>query len=792
MAFRPRNTAGKPGEGVESPYFVTWSLNDVLAAMAPAVSAAPRAASVVEDDLDRILALPLREPIDCRLDPATRRLPPKVEALVRLMTDRLGRGSRVSCACRPRVVRALRGQMVEVVRVLPNDLPPEPPRLISVASFVADNQSSAEEIARAEEVSRLRGGEVVRFAAADGEEGHFCIDTLNAAQAWALWEIPREGGGLGFLSVGSGKSALFILMPVALGAECDLAVLLIEPNQRRHYVSQYLRVREHFRVPSVVFDDGGVFIVPGAPLLHFLPYSKLGNPKYPRALDDLAPNVILADEAHRLTGTASSTGRARVRRYVARRIAEREDRLAKGLPVHRRAVYLVPASGTLEDKSVEDTAAVAAHALGTGSPLPLDAAEASKWSQVMDPVRAPDRKSTTARRLQETFAGHVFEETLLSAMVASGPEEAIREGYQRRRRWTPGVISAAAEGATASIRFSLRAAPRMPACVQAALRTVREEGVRPDGEVIVGDGENNVEAMVKIVAKQVAIGMYYYWAYPRVPCTCGGNDPRCEGCLRIEEWFQRRKRYGKELRSRLVQPLPHLDSPKLCKNAAIRAAADASPPVGLEVYCVQCRQAWPCGRTTHLPAWRSSHWRSWGEIENKVPHEQRVRWIGHDLPEAGDSGTHPGYYLARDTVAYAKDNIGVVWYQTVAYGHKVAEIAGLPCHGGGPDSEAAIRAETGKRSVVASLKSWGKGLDGLQTKFWKMLLPEMPSSNRIVEQVLGRFVRRGQRSDTVFTEYYAHVQEFREALRRVKARAEFNQSMTGQPALVLAADFDEE
>jgi hypothetical protein len=774
------------------------SLNDALVAASPAPSATPPGAVVhtVVDDLDRILALPRRPPLDCMIDEHSGRYSPRAQALIDLMTSRLGRGPRVSCGCRPRVIAGLPGGRISITRVLPEEAPPEPPTVVPIAAFVADNVANADEIAIAQRVSRLGVGDVIRLDAADpsdGGEGHVCINVLNAIQAWALWEIPREAGGMGFCGVGSGKSVIFLLLPIALGAECELGVLLIEPNQRQHYVSQYLRVREHFRVPSVIHEDSTkTKIVPGAPTLHLFPYSKLGNPKHPDDLDVLNPNFIGADEAHRLTGPTNSTGRTRVRRYVEKKIKERVARIAEGLPVHRRAVYLVPMSGTLEDKSIKDTQPVAAHALGMGSPLPLDAIEAEKWSNVFDPVRVPDRKSRTAKRLQKAFAGWVWGEgDDVASALFEGPEKELREGYRQRRMETPGVISANAESVGASLYFHRRKAPKIPDVVAAALKKVREEGIRPDGEVIVGDDDNNAEAMVKIVAKQVALGCYYYWAFPKVPCTCKGQPPRCEGCQLIDEWYQRRKKYGKELRSRLLQSMTHLDSPKLCKNAAIRAEEDTSAPTGVEVYCVTCRNPWPCGKVTHLPAWRSTHWKLWNEIEDKVPHDQRVKWIGHDLPEAADPATHPGYYLARDTAAWAQENLGVVWYQTVAFGQKVAQLAKLPCHGGGPDSEAVIRAETGKRSIIASLKSHGKGLDGLQLKFFKQLFPEIPSSNRVMEQVLGRLVRRGQKSDEVLSWYYDHVLEFRESMRRVKARAEFNQSMQN-PALILSAIFEDD
>ncbi len=1201
------------------------SLNDALVAASPSplLVAATSAVEVV-DDLDRILALPRRPVLDCALheyvgeDKVTRKkYSPEAEALIRLMTTRLGRGKRLSCACRPRIVRALGGGVIQVTRIMPEDVPPEPPLTTTVTLFAADNQANAEEISAAQQVSRLKVREELRLPAADGEDGHFCIDTLNAIQAWALYEIPLEAGGIGFASVGAGKclgrgteifdlregrrrfveeegsvavpsfdgtalvreegkaftsgrkycyqlrladgseivlsfdhrvythrgwveakdltngdfvavptkipdpvkftdatddevslvalmladggctngtptftnetpdvinefkrlavslcrgfsenavrskthtfkllgaygeratgpqngtgfrdkwelfglskekrvkstiwglpsrqvalflnrfwacdghvskkelectlasekliddlrflllrvgvrsrkkfklskcnektfdswrilisgkdaqtfldvvgdvlgkekacqnlremlratkrntnfdvvpisrkelieicgelgipkiagrrrkgqlvrprprtelmrgffqatdgqfvsrekfvqfcldyeykgkyvhlgvsdlgwervvslvpvgeqdvfdlsvpktqnfvannmvvhnSIIFILMPMALGDECETAVLFIEPNQRQHYVSQYKRIRCHFRVPSIIFEDGTKpFIVPDVTTLHLLPYSKLGNPKHPDELDNLNPNVLLADEAHRLTGKVNSTGRTRVRRYITKKILEREARMREGLTVHRRAVYLVPMSGTLEDKSVEDTQPVAAHALGMNSPLPLDEAVAQKWTQVFDPVRSPDRKSTTALRLQRAFTGRTWGADDLDGMMdTEGPEKEIREGYQKRRTETPGVISASASEVGASLYFRERKAPKMPEVVAAALKKVREEGIRPDGEIIVGDNENNVEAMVKIVSKQVACGLYLIWIFPKVPCTCQGVEPRCEGCKLIEEWYNRRKKFGRELRPRLLDPLPHLDSPKLCKNAAIRAEEDTSAPSGFEVYCINCREAWPCGKTTHLPAWRSTHWKLWGEIENKVPHEQRVRWVGSDLPEAKDDATHPGYFLARDAVKYAHEKPSVLWFSTVGFAQKVAQLAKLPYHGGGPDSEALIRAETGKRSIIASIKAHGKGLDHLQNHFDTQLIAEMMSSNRVMEQLLGRLLRRGQKSDRIITHYYAHVLEFREALRRVKQRAEFNQTMQGNRALILAADFDEE
>src|SRR3990167_571615 len=60
-----------------------------------------------------------------------------------------------------------------------------------------------------------------RFAKPKGrctckEKGYHCILELNAEQAWGLREIAKYGSVLGYLPIGSGKSALSLLAPLAL------------------------------------------------------------------------------------------------------------------------------------------------------------------------------------------------------------------------------------------------------------------------------------------------------------------------------------------------------------------------------------------------------------------------------------------------------------------------------------------------------------------------------------------------------------------------------------------------
>lgn len=730
----------------------------------------PRAPGVAEpvEDLKRILALPRRKPVVCQRDRRTKKYPPKTQALIEVETAKYTRGPRISCACRPRRVSLASDGTLIITRVLPEDFKPEAPVLTTVAMFVADNRSSAAEIVTARTVAALKPGEEIVLPAAAGNDGHPCIAMLNPVQAWTLREARQVGGILGFKGTGSGKTISGILAPLVF-PDCKLAVIIIEPKQRLHYHTHYLRVREHFRVPTLMMDDNVTgYAVPGTPPLHVVPYSQLSRPGSTGLLEQRSPDVLILDEAHRACGATSAIG-LRIRRYLASKIRQREEALMAGLPVFARAVRLLDWSGTLEVKSVDDTQMLSAYSLGTGSPLPLDPKVAALWSGVFDVSYNPDRKSATAKSLQRAFGDGEVDETSVANLLAEGPEKAIQKGFQKHRLHTPGVISASASDINAAIYFDKREPPPMPDEVKAALAQVRAF-VRPDGDELVEKTEQTA------CARQVAGGFFLYWAFPKHPCGCEpGSFQRCVNCLLIEDWYAKRRLFNKELRARLLRGEVHLDSPKLCAEAAERFWRN--PPYKGD-----------------LPKWDSEAWPAWCEIENRVEHEEKVKWIGSQENPADPVG----YWLAKDAAAYAVDyksrkgRPAIVWFQSTALGRKIAELSGLSYHAGGPGGEERLRAEKGDRSIICSIKANGSGTDGLQYKFSDQLIVEIPASNASsqgLEQVLARLHREGQRSDAVNTSTYLHVSEHREALRKAIAQAEFNENMTGNKQKLLCADF---
>lgn len=668
-----------------------------------------------DDDVERVLALPRRPVVNCERD-SRRRWAPETEALVDLVTVRYSRGPRRSCGCRDRRVVAAGGGVgtLVVYGTAAAAGPPPLPYEVTVSDFLADNDLPS---ALATAVRELRSG----YSLTVPGLGHRCLDRLNAVQAWTLWEVATTSGAFGMCSVGAGKTAMGILTPLAVPG-CKRAVVLIKPQQRLHYRDAYRRLREHFRVPSAVFDggDGSVVCGPDVPVLHVVPYSLLSNRKSSQLLDEIDPDLVIADEGHLLANQKST----RTMRFMRFMTGEKQRNFCTW-------------SGSMVNKSLRDCAHLATLSLGTGSPYPFLRNRVEQWAAVLDPVAVPDLYSDTSKKLRQAFGTkNAVERVYFVANVITAAR--VREGLRDRVIETPGVISTRTSSITCSLTVDCREVRELPEGVKVALRGVRNEAQRPDGEELV-EPDDVAEA-----AKTVGAGFYHYWSYPR-------GEP----AELIDRWFAARKAWNKELRKKLACGEPHLDSVVLCEEAAERAWRE-------ERY------------RGDLPVWPADAWRAWVAVKDLVAPVPRVRWIDD--------------FLARDAATWATENRGVVWVQHTEFGKRVAELAGVNYCGGGAGAEARIRAETGERSVVVSVQAHGESLDGLQDKFDHQLWCWVPPSGKGCEQLLGRLAREGQASETVRTEVYRHTHEFRESFRKALVYAEFDQTFTPNQQLLLSAD----
>lgn len=665
------------------------------------------------EELERILKLPQREPLNCERD-MYRRLVPEAEALVDIMTAKFSRGPRLSCGCAPRKIQRTSNGVIVFRATFPN-LPPLPPIEFDTNAFLADNAHDLTAVTR---VGNMRREETIELS---GLGRLSCVTRFNAVQSWILREMPRAGGILGFISVGGGKSFASILAPLAVPG-IDSALLLAKPDQRLHYRQAYLQLREHFKVPSIVFDQGidsMVSLDPSAPTLRFIPYSMLSNPKSTQLLESLTPKQIIADEGH----------------LLASRISSRTGRFLRYMIKAGHVIFCIW-SGSMIKKSLKDVSHLSAHALGMSSPYPIAPIVAESWAKVVDPTKRPDVQSEAAKMLYRAF-GVPLEDTRFYMFADS---TAVREKHRDLVVRTPGVISTVSSSVSCSIVIKEWKPRKMPEAVRDALSSTRL-GLRPDGEELVEQTD------ILAASRNVACGGHYYWAYPRG-----------ESIELINEWFAARKEWNKELRQKLFNNEPFLDSPKLCADAAIRAYQKP-------------RYDGP------LPVWPAKSWPEWSEIKDQVkPDDGRWKWLDD--------------WFARDAADWAKSHRGIVWTSTSFLGQKIAQLAGINYHGGGPTAEADILAEDGSRSIVASIKAHGESRDGLQYKFCEQLIVEpMPGGDRW-EQLLGRLAREGQPEDVVETYVNRHVYEFTDAWEKALMYAEFIENTTPNRQLLLAADVE--
>lgn len=401
-----------------------------------------------------------------------------------------------------------------------------------------------------------------------------CIDTFQFTQAWALYEAPLAGGLLAPIGVGAGKTLLDVLMAMVM-PDCKTAVLFVPPGLVGQLEAEYLAIREHFRVPSIVFPNGAAgYYVAGAPVVHVMPYSRFSRGEATAYLENLCPDLALGDEIHNF----KNAGAVRTGRFLRFFADHPETRLCGW-------------SGSITSKSIEDFAHIVAFALGRGSPLPLDPHVVASWATAVDPSDWPAPLGALRR-----------------VCVDFGVDD-VRAAIHRRLVETRGVVSTTSAGSCdASIYLRERTSAKMPKTLRTMISDVRETWCRPDGEEF-------VEALeIANCVRQLACGFYYRWRFP--------GKPSAE---LVDEWFAARKAYNKERREKLKNPQPHLDSPELLENAAERYRTDYR--CGATCAGHDARGRSRCTLAGHLPTWASETWDRWRQVEHKVKHETEVIWV---------------------------------------------------------------------------------------------------------------------------------------------------------------------
>lgn len=408
---------------------------------------------------------------------------------------------------------------------------------------------------------------------------------------------------------------------------------------------------------------------------------------------------------------------------LKRRDASRTKRFLRFFSEHP-TTKLVALSGTLTTRSLKDYGHLAQLSLRDRSPLPLHYPTLEEWAEALD-VEKPGTIAAPIGALRQ--------------LCNSG--EHAREGFRRRLVETQGVV-ATIEGTLGTSLVISERKPTVPMIIKEKLKGVEATWQRPDGEEL-------TDTLSKAsVMRQLAAGFYYRWRWPR-------GEP----LEVIERWLDIRKKWHREVRDELKNnPREFRDSPLLVTNAAIKwwDGFSHTEEDGTLVHYPPF--------TRHRLTWASEHWPKWKELRDTAQPETEAVWVDD--------------FLVQDAVAWAQENVGILWYEHDAFGRAVAKAASLHHYGPGKEANEAIVKETGKTSIVASIKahSTGKNLQAWS----RMLVMNLPSAGDTWEQMLARVHRQGQLADEVEAVVYRHTPEMMDALDKAISHARYVQATTGQ------------
>lgn len=293
---------------------------------------------------------------------------------------------------------------------------------------------------------------------------------LHPHQALALEYVSRGLGGLLPLTVGAGKTLLGALLPEAAGIPAKDVVLLCPPGlvaEAEHEMEEYAK---HFRVDPPVY----------------LAYSTLSQTDSGDMLDDLAPRMVIADEAHNLKNAKSSRGRRFLRYMVGRRRVD-------------DPVRFVAMSATFSANAIQEFAHLSALALGDGSPVPMHHMPLSLWGRVLDaynPTPPSEQDYVVMAPLVEAFASDLDEEQSFKSRCQTA--------FGRRLKATAGVVITDKDSSVSEIVVREWSAA-LPASIYAAMEELAESATLPNGSIA-------LDLNAKMT--QLAHGFYYYddWA----------------------------------------------------------------------------------------------------------------------------------------------------------------------------------------------------------------------------------------------------------------------------------------
>jgi len=306
---------------------------------------------------------------------------------------------------------------------------------------------------------------------------------LFAIQALALTEIGINRGLFGNIRVGDGKTLIGLLAPVVTQAKRPL--LLIRANLKDKTRRDTLTYSVHWNVAKWIRVES---------------YDMLGRKQAAEMLDQYRPDLIIADEAHRLRNLKAACTR-------------RVDRYMREYP----STMFVGMSGTMTSKSLEDYAHLLRWSLGQNAPIPKASGELMQWCDVLDNHGNPAKRMHPGAMVYldigdldvDPSKWRYPEKSELNRQWNTNPTAAGRAVYRKRLEETPGVVFSRETKLDCPLIITTEKVDLETPLIQ-AFRTLRNDWRTPDDWPI-SDG-----LAMRRHAYELALGFYSVWS-PRPP-----------------------------------------------------------------------------------------------------------------------------------------------------------------------------------------------------------------------------------------------------------------------------------